>query len=45
MSYESEQLKLFKMLIRKDVEKALIISLFRHNGIIKEFGSGEEIVR
>ena len=44
MSYESEQLKLFKMPTRKDVEKELLLSLFRHNGTIKEFGSGEEIV-
>ena len=44
MSYESELLKLYKMPIRKEVEKALIISLYNHSGIIKEFGSGEEIV-
>ena len=44
MSYEREQLKLFKMPTRKEVEKELILSLFRHNGTIKEFGSGEEVV-
>jgi len=44
MSYESEQLKFFEMPTRKEVEKELILSLFRHNGTIKEFSSGEEIV-
>ncbi len=44
MSYESEQHKLFKMPTRKNVEKELILSLFRHDGTIKEFGSGQEIV-
>lgn len=44
MSYESDQLKLFKMPSRKEVEDALLISLFKHNGVIKEFGTGEEIV-
>ena len=44
MSYESEQLRLFKMPTRKEVEKELILSLFKYNGTIKEFGSGEEIV-
>lgn len=44
MSYESEQLVLFNMPKRRDVEKALIKSLFKHNGVIKEFGAGEEIV-
>jgi hypothetical protein len=27
-----------------EVEKALVQSLFKHNGVIKEFGAGEEIV-
>ena len=44
MSYESETLKALKMPDRKDVEEALLIALFRHNGVIKEFGSKEEIV-
>ncbi|HSR16493.1 MAG TPA: HNH endonuclease [Ignavibacteriaceae bacterium] len=44
MSYESEMLKSYKMPLRKQVEEAIIISLFKHNGVIKEFGFGEEIV-
>jgi 5-methylcytosine-specific restriction endonuclease McrA len=44
MSYESEMLQKLKMPVRKAVEKALLKSLFNHNGVIKEFGDGEEIV-
>lgn len=44
MSYESETLKALKMPERKDVEKALLIALFKHNGVIREFDSKEEIV-
>ncbi len=44
MSYESETLKALKMPICKDVEEALLIALFKHNGVIKEFDSKEEIV-
>lgn len=33
-----------KMPARKEVEKALLITLFNHNGTIKEFATGEEIV-
>lgn len=29
---------------RKEVEQALLKTLFKYNGVIKEFGSGEEIV-
>ena len=29
---------------RYEVERALLKSLFKHNGVIKEFGTGEEIV-
>lgn len=29
---------------RKEVERALLITLFKHNGVIKEFAKGEEIV-
>ena len=29
---------------RKEVEHVLLISLFKHNGAIREFGAGEEIV-
>jgi hypothetical protein len=45
MSYESEMLKSLRMPIRKEVEKALLQALFKHNGVIKEFGAGEEIVQ
>ncbi|MCY7352949.1 MAG: HNH endonuclease [Cytophagaceae bacterium] len=44
MSYEGGMLEELKMPSRKDVEEALLISLFKHQGVIKEFGSGEEIV-
>ncbi|MCW9098263.1 MAG: winged helix-turn-helix domain-containing protein, partial [Ignavibacteriaceae bacterium] len=44
MSYESEMLKSLKMPVRADVEKELLLALFKHNGVIKEFGTGEEIV-
>ena len=44
MSYESEMLKKLKMPPREEVEKALLKCLFYHNGVIKEFGTGEEIV-
>ena len=44
MSYESQMLKSYKMPIRKKVEEELIKTLFIHNGVIKEFGFGEEIV-
>lgn len=44
MSYEAKMLKDYKMPSRKEVEDALLISLFKHNGVIKEFATGEEIV-
>ncbi len=44
MSYESETLRKYKMPSKKEVEQALLVSLFKNNGVIKEFGSGEEIV-
>ncbi|MBI1805963.1 MAG: HNH endonuclease [Ignavibacteria bacterium] len=37
-------LKDLRMPPRKDVEKALLVTLFKHNGIIKEFGPRQEIV-
>jgi hypothetical protein len=37
-------LKDLKMPVRNEVEEALLIALFKHNGVIKEFGSSEEIV-
>ena len=44
MSYESDMVEKFGMPNRKQVEHALLITLFRHNGVIKEFATGEEIV-
>lgn len=44
MSYEGKMLEDLQMPSRKKVEQALLISLFKHNGVIKEFGAGEEIV-
>jgi hypothetical protein len=44
MSYEGEMLKRLVMPTRKDVEEALLKTLFKHNGTIKEFAAGEEIV-
>jgi len=44
MSYEGKMLKDLKMPSRREIEAALLKSLFWHNGVIKEFGSGEEIV-
>ncbi|MEK0338069.1 MAG: HNH endonuclease [Nitrosopumilus sp.] len=44
MSYEGRMLEELKMPLRPDVEDALLRALFRHNGSIKEFSSGEEIV-
>ncbi|RYX83489.1 hypothetical protein EON73_03850 [bacterium] len=44
MSYEGKMLEDLKMPSRKEVEQALLISLVKHNGVIKEFGAGEEIV-
>jgi hypothetical protein len=44
MSYESKVLEDFSMPTRKEVEQALLKSLFNHGGAIKEFGADEEIV-
>lgn len=44
MSYEGKMLKDFKMPPRREVEQALLKSLFNHGGVIKELGAGEEIV-
>lgn len=45
MSYESKMLYNFAMPSRKEVEKVLLKTLFKHNGVIKEFATGEEIVK
>lgn len=44
MSYEGKMLEDLAMPTRKEVEQALLKVLFKHNGVIKEFASGEEIV-
>jgi HNH endonuclease len=44
MSYEGKMLEDLRMPTRKEVEEALLKSLFNHGGVIKEFGAGEEIV-
>ena len=44
MSYEAKMMDDFRMPSRKEVEQALLKSLFNHGGAIKEFGVGEEIV-
>lgn len=44
MSYEGDMLGKFKMPPRHEVEKALLRTLFEHNGVISEFGEGENIV-
>ncbi len=44
MSYEGKMLQDLNMPTRKEVEKTLLRTLFKHNGVIKEFAVGEEIV-
>lgn len=44
MSYEGKMLEDLEMPTRKEVEHALLKTLFKHNGVIKEFTTGEEIV-
>lgn len=44
MSYEGEMLKRLKMPSRREVEEALIKTLFIHNGVITDFSKGAEIV-
>lgn len=44
MSYESRMLNEFNMPSRKEVEQALLRTLFNHNGVIKDFATGEGIV-
>jgi len=44
MSYESKMLLDFRMPTRKEVGQALLKTLFNHNGVVKEFATGEEIV-
>ncbi len=44
MSYEGKMLKDFNMPARNEVEEELLVTLFKNNGTIKEFATGEEIV-
>ncbi len=44
MSYEGEMLDTLQMPARKEVELALLKTLFQHNGVIKEFSLNENIV-
>src|SRR3990172_1102899 len=44
MSYESKMFKQYAMPPRKQVEQTLLRSLLKYGGVIKEFGSGQEIV-
>jgi len=44
MSYESKMLDQFAMPTRKQVEEALLRALLKHGGIIKEFGTGQDVV-
>lgn len=44
MSYESKMLEQFNMPTRQSVEHALLKTLLKHGGVIKEFGPGQDIV-
>src|ERR1017187_74877 len=44
MSYERKMLEQFAMPTQTEVEQALLRALLKHGGVIKEFGSGQEIV-
>ena len=44
MSYEGKMLEQFAMPTQNEVEQALLQVLLRHGGVVKEFGSGQEIV-
>jgi hypothetical protein len=44
MSYESKMLEKWAMPTRKEVEQALLRTLLKHAGVVKEFGAGQEIV-
>jgi hypothetical protein len=44
MSYEGKMRDDLKMPSNEEIENALLVSLFNHNGTIKEFASGEDIV-
>ena len=44
MSYEGRMRDEYKMPSIEEVENALLVALFNHNGTLREFASGEEIV-
>jgi len=44
MSYEGEMLQALMMPVRQKVEQSLLTALFRHDGVIEEFGAGQPIV-
>lgn len=44
MSYESKVLEQFGMPTQEQVEQNLLRVLLKHGGVVKEFGSGQEIV-
>lgn len=44
MSYEGKMVEKLGMPTRKEIEQTLLRVLLKHNGVIKEFGAGEEIV-
>ncbi len=44
MSYESRMLEQFAMPTQKQVEETLLRVLLKEGGVVKEFGSGQEIV-
>jgi hypothetical protein len=44
MSYESRMLADLAMPSRGNVQRALLRTLLRHGGVVKEFAAGEEVV-
>src|SRR6266702_1474797 len=44
MSYESRMLEQLEMPTRTMVGRALVRTLLKHGGVVKEFGAGEEVV-
>lgn len=43
MSYEGKMLEDLAMPTRKEVEHVLLKTLFKHNGVIKEFATGRKL--
>lgn len=44
MSYESRMLEQLAMPTRAQVGRALLRTLLKHGGVVKEFGAGQEVV-